>query len=159
MARRIVAELIRYAALSYAAVLDRAIEEVERARARASRWRRATLAAVAQVPFKVIARRIADAEERRLVERMYDELLATGTVEENLSEDDRTVRDLHAAEVVAKRPPQPEVSKVFPFKPRERVVTRIDQQRSRHGRDADAASTMSCRCGAPPRAARRHAAR
>ena len=53
---------------------------------------------------------------------MYDELLATGTVEKNLSEDDRTVRDLHAPEVLAKRPPQPEVSKVFPFKLPEHAV-------------------------------------
>ena len=53
-----------------------------------------------------LARRIADKEERRLVERMYDELLATGTVEKHLAEDDRAVRDLHAQEVLAKRPPQ-----------------------------------------------------
>ena len=75
----------------------------------------------------MLARRIADAEERRTVERIYDELLATGTVRQNLSEDDRTVRDLHAEEVLASRAPQPEASKVFPFKPRERVVTRIEQ--------------------------------
>jgi predicted flap endonuclease-1-like 5' DNA nuclease len=54
-------------------------------------------------------------------------LLATGTVEANLSEDDRTVRALHAEEVLAQRPPQPQVSKIFPFSPRERVVTRVDQ--------------------------------
>ena len=79
----------------------------------------ARLRRLAQVPFKLIARRIADEEERRLVERIYDELLATGTVETHLPEDDRLVRDLHAAEVLAKRPPQPAVSKVFPFKVRE----------------------------------------
>ena len=71
----------------------------------------------------MIARRIADKDERRLVERMYDELLATGTVETHLSEDDRMVRDLHAAEVLAKRPPQPAVSKIFPFKVREPAAT------------------------------------
>src|SRR5262249_6701876 len=84
----------------------------------------ATIAAIGQVPFKLIARRIADKEERRLVERMYDELIATGTVEKNLSEDDRTVRDLHATEVLAKRPPQPEVSNLFPFKLPEHAVMR-----------------------------------
>ena len=95
VARRLVAELIRYATLSYAAVLDRAIEE-SNVHAPDVSLAAATLAAVAQVPFKLIARRIADKEERRLVERMYDELLATGTVEKHLAEDDRTVRDLHA---------------------------------------------------------------
>ena len=129
VARRVVAELIRYATLTYAAVLCRAIEE-SNSHAPDVSLAAATLAAVAQTPFKLIARRIADKDERRLVERMYDELLATGTVEKNLTEDDRTVRDLHAAEVLAKRPPQPEVSKVFPFKPREQVVTRIAQRRA-----------------------------
>ena len=73
----------------------------------------ATLLAVAQVPFKLIARRIADKEERRLVERMYDELLATGTVEKHLAEDDRTVRELHAAEVLAKRRRRPRCPRCF----------------------------------------------
>ena len=50
--------------------------------------------------------RIADAEERRQVERMYDELIATGTVEKTLPEDDRTVQDLHAAEVLIKKAAQ-----------------------------------------------------
>jgi Domain of unknown function (DUF4332) len=90
----------------------------------------ATLLATVQVPIKVLTKRIADAEERRQVERMYDELIATGTVEKTLPEDDRMVRDLHAAEVLIKKPPKPEPSKVFPFVPRDRVVTRIDQRRA-----------------------------
>ena len=129
VARRLVAELIRYATLSFAAVLGRAIEESNMHAPDVS-LAAATLTAVAQVPFKLIARRISDKEERRLVERMYDELLATGTVEKHLSEDDRTVRELHAREVLAKRPPQAHVSKVFPFKPREQVVTRVAQKRA-----------------------------
>ena len=111
VARRLIAELIRYATLSFAAVLGRAIEE-SNVHAPDVSLAAATLAAVAQVPFKLIARRIADKEERRLVERMYDELLATGTVEKHLAEDDRAVRELHAREVLAKRPPQTQVSKV-----------------------------------------------
>jgi hypothetical protein len=118
VSRRFIAELLRYATLSYAAVLDRAIAEASVHPPDVS-LAGATLAAVAEAPFKVISRRIADKEERRLIERMYDELLATGTVETHLSEDDRVVRDLHAVEVLAKRLPQPAVSKVFPFKVRE----------------------------------------
>jgi Domain of unknown function (DUF4332) len=129
VAKRVVAEMIRYAYLSYAAVLDRAIAEAN-VHAPDVGLTAATLIAAAQIPAKVMARRIANAEERRLVEAIYDELLATGTVERNLPEDDRTVRALHAQEVLAARPPQPQVSKVFPFKPRERVVTRVDQARN-----------------------------
>ena len=129
VAKRIVAEMIRYAYLSYAAVLDRAIEEAN-VHAPDVGLTAATLLAAAQIPVKVLARRVADAEERRAIERVYDELLATGTVEANLSEDDRAVRALHAEEVLAQRPPQPQVSKVFPFSPRERVVTRVDQARN-----------------------------
>jgi hypothetical protein len=129
VSKRIVAEMIRYAYLSYAAVLDRAIEEAN-VHAPDVGLTAATLLAAVQIPAKVLARRIADAEERRTIERIYDELLATGTVEENLSEDDRAVRVLHAKEVLAARPGLPEVSKVFPFQPRERVVTSVDRAKA-----------------------------
>ena len=129
VARRLIAELIRYATSSFAAVLGRAIEELNMHAPDVS-LAAATLTAVAQVPFKLIARRISDKEERRLVERIYDELLATGTVEKHLSEDDRTVRELHAREVLAKRPPQVPVSEVFPFQPREQVAARVAQKRA-----------------------------
>jgi len=141
VARRLIAELIRYAVVSYGAVLDRAIEE-SNAHAPEIALTPATLLATAQVPFKLIARRIADAEERRLIERIYDELVTTGTVEKNLPEDDRTVRELHAQEVLASRAPPPQVSKVFPLKPRERVVTRIEQERAARA-DGDAPAVKS----------------
>jgi hypothetical protein len=129
VAQRMIAELLRYAAISYGAVLDRAIEE-SNAHAPDIALTPATLIATAQVPFKLIARKIADGEERKLIERIYDELVTTGTVEKNLPEDDRMVRQLHAQEVLASRAPPPQVSKVFPFQPRERVVTRIEQERA-----------------------------
>ena len=141
VSKRIVAEMIRYAYLSYAAVLDRAIEEAN-VHAPDVGLTAATLLAAAQIPVKVLARRVADTEERRAIERVYDELLATGTVEANLSEDDRAVRALHAEEVLAQRPPQPQVSKIFPFSPRERVVTRIDQARNAQ-REGEASASAS----------------
>jgi hypothetical protein len=151
VAKRIVAEMIRYAYLSYAAVLDRAIEEAN-VHAPDVGLTAATLLAAAQVPVKVLARRVADAEERRAIERVYDELLATGTVEANLSDDDRAVRALHAEEVLAQRPPQPQVSKVFPFSPRERVVTRVDQARSarREGDEPASAKIIPLRAPSAP---------
>ena len=149
VAKRIVAEMIRYAYLSYAAVLDRAIEEAN-VHAPDVGLTAATLLAAAQIPAKVLARRVADAEERRAIERVYDELLATGTVERTCSEDDRAVRALHAEEVLAQRPPQPQVSKVFPFSPRERVVTRVDQASTRGGRATRAASAEIIPLRVPP---------
>jgi hypothetical protein len=134
VAKRMVAEMIRYAYLSYAVVLQRAIAEAD-VHAPNLGVTLPTLIATLQVPAKVVARRMTNAEERRTVERIYDELVATGTVERNLPEDDRMVRELHAEEVLARRPAQPEASKVFPFKPRERVVTLIDAQRSARVQD------------------------
>jgi len=129
VAKRIVSRLIWYAGISFAAVLDRAIDE-SNMHPPDTPLLPATLLATIQVPIKVLAKRMADVEERRQVERMYDELITTGTVEKTLPEDDRAVRDLHAAEVLAKLPPKPEASKIFPFVPREPVVTRIDQRRA-----------------------------
>jgi Domain of unknown function (DUF4332) len=152
VAKRIVAEMIRYAYVSYAAVLDRAIAEAS-VPAPDIGVTAATLIAAAQIPAKLIARRMADAEERRTVERIYDELLATGTVELNLPDDDRAVRALYAQEVLAARPPQPQVSKVFPFKPRERVVTRVDQARAARRVEETSAEVIPLRVPAAASAA------
>jgi hypothetical protein len=139
VARRIVAEMIRYAYLSYAVVLDRAIAEA-RVFAPEIRLGAATLLAAVQAPARALARRGADARERRLVERIYDELQASGTVERHLPAEERVVRDLFAHEVLARRAPSPPVAEVFPFRPRERVVTRVDRQREARRQEALAAS-------------------
>jgi predicted flap endonuclease-1-like 5' DNA nuclease len=128
VARRMVAEMIRFAYVGYAGVLGRAIEEA-RVFAPDVGLKAATLLATLQLPAAALARHRARAAERRAVERMYDELIATGTVEQHLPEDDRVVRDLHARQVLAARTPQPQASQVFPFRSRERVVTRIDRLR------------------------------
>jgi hypothetical protein len=137
--RRIVAEMIRYAYLSYAAVLGRAIAEA-RVQPPDVRLAAATVLATLRAPGKAVGRRVAETRERRLIERIYDELQATGTVEWNLPEEERLVRDLYAREVLARRPPAPGIAEVFPFKPRERVVTRIDRQRVARRQEAALAS-------------------
>ncbi len=139
VAQRIVAQMIRYAYLSYAAVLDRAIAEA-RVFAPEIRLGAATLLAAVQAPAKALARGVANARERRAVEAIYDELQATGTVETHLPEEERLVRDLYAREVVARRAPSPQAAEVFPFRPRERVVTRIDRQREARRQEAMLAS-------------------
>ena len=128
VARRIIAELIRYATASYALVLSRAIEEAHVPPPPVS-LSLAMVVATLKVPFKLVARRIADVAERREIERCYDELSATGTVEANLCDHDRVVRELYAQEVLAKGKPR-QASQVFPFRPRPRVLTRIDLTRA-----------------------------
>jgi hypothetical protein len=139
VAQRIVAQMIRYAYLSYAAVLDRAIAEA-RVFAPEIRLGAATLMAALQGPAKALVRSLANARERRSVEAIYDELQATGTVETHLPEEERLVRDRYAREVLAKRAPSPQAAEVFPFRPRERVVTRVDRQREARRQEAVLAS-------------------
>lgn len=102
VARAAVGELIVYAADSFARVLERAIDEADVTPPEVS-LSLDTLLATLAMPKKWIAKRLANAEDRRIVEAMYDELMATGRVEQNLPEDDRIVRDLHAREVLAPR--------------------------------------------------------
>lgn len=102
VARGLVAELIQYATIGYAAILDRAFAEAAVEPPDVDLTVDTFLAAL-KVPIKLVVRKMADMAERRLVERMYDELIATGRVEENLPEDDRMVRDLHAREVLSTR--------------------------------------------------------
>jgi len=102
LSRRIVGELLVYAAAAFATVLDRAFEEAGVAPPEVELTLDTVMAAV-RIPAKVLAKRLADAEDRRIVSAMYDELMTTGRVEATLPEDDRTVRDLYAAEVEAPR--------------------------------------------------------
>lgn len=102
LARELVGDLIVYAADGYARVLEHAIAEAEATPPRVS-LSLETLLATLKIPLKAVQKKLADAEDRRIVEAMYDELMATGRVEKALPEDDRMVRDLHAREVLAKR--------------------------------------------------------
>ena len=93
-----------------------------------------------QVPIKVLAKRIADAEERRQVERMYDELIATGTVEKTSRGRPHGAGPAcrgGAGQVAA----QTRAVQGIPLLPRDRVVTRIDQRRA-----AATPAPTSCSC-------------
>ncbi len=102
VARELVGDIIVYATAGFALILDRAFSE-SGARPPEVELTAETVIAALKIPIKWVAKKIADSQERRLVERMYDELMATGRVEKNLPEDDRTVRDLHAAEALRER--------------------------------------------------------
>ncbi len=100
VAQRIVGDLILHAARLHGVILVRALTESGAAPPPVSLTVDLVLATI-KIPIKQLAKRMADNADRRLVERMYDELRATGTVELTLPEDDRIVRDLHAAEVAS----------------------------------------------------------
>lgn len=102
VARRTVSELLHTAARTIAVVLDRAILEAG-VKPPEVALALDTLLVTLAIPKQMLLKRIGDAEDRRQVELMYDELKATGRVVYNLPLDDRTVRDLHAREVVAPR--------------------------------------------------------
>lgn len=99
IARTLVAELLMYAAKGYGLVLDRAITEAGVAAPNVSLTVE-TFLAMTQIPQKFIEKRLTNAEDRKLVAAIYDELKATGRVEHSLSEDDRSIRDLHRVEVL-----------------------------------------------------------
>ena len=102
VSRKILGELVVHAAASFAAVLDRAFEDAGVAPPEVDLGLDTVVAAI-KIPAKTLAKRLADAEDRRIVTAMYDELLTTGRVEATLPEDDRVVRDLHDAEIEAPR--------------------------------------------------------
>ncbi len=99
ISRTIVAELLMYAADGFGHILDRAIAEAGVAAPEVSLTLE-TFIATLKIPAKWIEKKLSNAEDRRIVQAMYDELQATGKVEHTLPEDDRVIRDLHKREVL-----------------------------------------------------------
>jgi hypothetical protein len=106
VSRRILGRLMIYASSLVAVVLERAFAEARVSPPEVSLTLDTVLATL-QIPLKKLQAKLADVADRREIERMYDELLATGTVEKTLPEDDRMVRDLHRAEVLGSAAPTP----------------------------------------------------
>jgi hypothetical protein len=103
--RALVAELIAYASAGLARILERALGESGVTPPEVSLTAEAFLATL-QVPQKWVEKKLTNAADRAQVLAMYHELQATGRVEATLSEDDRTVRDLHAKQVLEPRAAQ-----------------------------------------------------
>lgn len=100
--RRLIAELICYARKGFACLLDRAIAEAG-VRPPQVDLTRDVLASLVRIPANRLKARFENAADRRAVEAMYDELKATGRVENTLGEDERVVRDAFAQEVLARQ--------------------------------------------------------
>ncbi|WP_045836818.1 DUF4332 domain-containing protein [Hyphomicrobium sp. 99] len=98
--KNIVAELLIYASASFGKVLDRAIAD-SNVMAPEVTLTSETFLSLTEIPRKFIEKRLSNAEDKKAVAAIYDELRATGTVRHALSEDDKTIRDLHYAEVLA----------------------------------------------------------
>ncbi|AHB48086.1 hypothetical protein W911_06320 [Hyphomicrobium nitrativorans NL23] len=105
LSRTILSELVVYAASAFATVLDRALTESGATPPEVSLGLDTIMAAI-KIPAKTLAKRLADAEDRRVVEAMYDELMTTGRVDATLPEDDRVIGKLYAKEVEAPRAAQ-----------------------------------------------------
>ena len=95
------AKLIGHATILLARVLERAFAEAAVAPPKVS-LTLDTLFAVIKVPINTVLKGIADAGERILVERQFEEFRKTGKLRATLSEDDKLVRELHATEVLKK---------------------------------------------------------
>jgi outer membrane biosynthesis protein TonB len=95
----VMAALLSYATVQLARVLDKAIAESQ-AEAPNVSLAVDTVAIALSQPVRAIAGAINDGAERKLVNAQYAEFRKTGKVRETLSDDDKTVRALHAEEVL-----------------------------------------------------------
>jgi hypothetical protein len=94
-----IARCLGSAVAGLARVLERAIAEAQAAPPHVEITVQGFLAALA-APARWLASQAHDLHQRLIVEAIHDELLRTGKVRENLPEDDRVVRQLHALEVL-----------------------------------------------------------
>ena len=79
----VISDLLAYAAVGHARLLDRAFKEPVSHR-RMVKLTAETFIASLKIPAKWVTRKLEDAADRRQVEAMFDELAATGAVEENI---------------------------------------------------------------------------
>ncbi|MEQ8825931.1 MAG: DUF4332 domain-containing protein [Filomicrobium sp.] len=102
VARRIVGDMLVFARTGFACLLARAIKEADVAPPKVNLTAQSVIASLT-IPARWVLNKIDDANIRKEVEAMFDELMTTGKVEKNLPEDDRAIRDLHAKEVLEPR--------------------------------------------------------
>ncbi len=100
--RKLIGDLLVFAKTGVAHIIDRAVEEAGIPPPRVNVSTQAVLASLT-IPGRWVLNQIQDSQIRRQVEAMHDELMSTGKVEKTLPEDDRAIRDLHRAEVLAPR--------------------------------------------------------
>ena len=97
--RETIAGLIGHAAIGFARILDRAIEEAGVKPAKVPTSLDVVFATLG-VPVQAVLKAMDDAAARREVAAQYEEYRRSGKVRATLGEDDRAVREMHAAEVL-----------------------------------------------------------
>lgn len=97
--REILAQLLGYAAVGFARILDRAFEEAAVAPPSTQLSPQAFFSTLG-APISAIAKKFSDQKERAQILAMYDEYVATGKCVVTLPEDDRVVRANYAKEVL-----------------------------------------------------------
>jgi predicted flap endonuclease-1-like 5' DNA nuclease len=117
--QELVAQMIAFATVSLARVLDRAFVEAG-VTPPAANPSLESLFAVLDLPIAWVTRNLGDARERGLVEAQYQEWSRTGQVERTLTEDVRSVRDRAraAARAALPAPPAPAEPPAQPAKAR-----------------------------------------
>jgi predicted flap endonuclease-1-like 5' DNA nuclease len=109
-----IAQLVGYAAVGFARILERAFDEADvQPPVVMGLTLRGYLASLS-IPICWLERKIVDARDRAVVRAMYQELQQTGRVLKTLPEDDKTIRALHAEEVL--KVPLSELDKQQPGK-------------------------------------------
>lgn len=97
--RETYAQLLGYAALGFARILERLFQEAAVAPVEVSLNLESVLSGL-EIPVKWVTRKVHDHRERRLIEEMYQELTTTGRIRNHLPEDDRFIREKHAEEIL-----------------------------------------------------------
>ncbi len=96
-----IAKLIGHAVVGYARIMERAIAEANATPPAVN----ITLLGVMShltIPIFWVTKKLKDAKERAIVEATFKEFQATGKVIDTLTEDDFTIRQVHAEEVLKK---------------------------------------------------------
>ena len=91
--RQQIAELLAYAQVLHGFILERAITEADVAPPKVN-LALENLIALLQIPIAWVTRKMSDAREKKIVEKMYREFKKTGQVDKTLTEDVRVIRDL-----------------------------------------------------------------
>ncbi|MEO1544708.1 MAG: DUF4332 domain-containing protein, partial [Pseudomonadota bacterium] len=112
--RETVGALLLYASSGFAQLLGRAIMDARVVPPQVN-LTADTVVASLKIPSKWVLRKMDDAEDRKLVQAMFDELQKTGDVAKTLPEDDRAIRDLHEREVMSKRREQRKTARKHRF--------------------------------------------
>lgn len=94
-----IARVVAHAVVGFARILEQAFAEADVKPPDSPVTLHGVLSALT-VPIFKVTRRMANSGERRVVESMYRELKETGRVLKTLPEDERTVRALHAQEIL-----------------------------------------------------------